>query len=73
MARSANPLPPEEVNLSLNSQTIWYLDRLVETGLYGNNRADAARILVYDHCKLLVADGKLGMAPAIPLNQVSAP
>ena len=58
-----NPLPPVEVTLSLNSQTAWYLDRLVETGLYGNNRAEAARIAVYDHCKLLVADAKLVMAP----------
>ena len=66
MPRNENPLPPENVNLSLNSQTIWYLDRMVETGLYGNNRAEAARIALYDHCKMLVADGKIGMAPPIP-------
>ena len=70
MARSANPLPQEDVNLSLNPQTVWYLDRLMETGLYGNNRADAARIVVYDHCKLLIAEGKLSMAPAIPAKEI---
>jgi hypothetical protein len=64
-----NPLPPVEMTLSLNLQTAWYLDRLVETGLYGNNRAEAARIVVYDHCKLLVADNKLGMAPVLPTKE----
>jgi hypothetical protein len=66
MARSANPLPSEDVTLSLNSQTAWYLDRLVETGLYGNNRAEAARVILYDHCKLLIADQKLVIAPTLP-------
>jgi hypothetical protein len=67
-----NPLPPAEITLSLNSQTVWYLDQLVETGLYGNNRAEAARVAVYDHCKLLNAEGKLGMAPAIPSTEIVA-
>ena len=64
MAR--NPVSTEAVELSLNSRTVWYLDRMIETGLYGNNRAEAAKIALLDHCKLLVADGKLQMAPQIP-------
>jgi hypothetical protein len=72
MARSANPLPSEDVTLALNTQTVWYLDRLVETGLYGNNRAEAARVVLYDHCKMLVANGKLDMAPSIPSQRVIA-
>ena len=55
-----------EVTLSLNDQTGWYLDRLIETDLYGNKRAEAAKIVIFDHCKLLVADGKLQMAPPLP-------
>jgi hypothetical protein len=55
----------EEVTLALNNQTTWYLDRPIEMGLYGNSRAVAAKIAILDHCKLLVAQGKLGMAPPI--------
>jgi len=65
MTKSANPLPSVGVTLSLNTQTVWYLDRLVETGLYGNSRAEAASVVIYDHCKLLIADNKLSMAPPI--------
>jgi hypothetical protein len=70
MPREANPLRAENVTLALNVQTVWYLDRLVETGLYGNNRADAARIALYDHCKMLIADQKLAMAPPIPSSAI---
>lgn len=66
MARDANPLKSELITLSVNIQTVWYLDRLVETGLYGNNRTEAARVALYDHCKLLIADGKLDIAPRLP-------
>jgi hypothetical protein len=66
MARSPNPLKPEEVTLSLNTRSIWYLDRLIETGLYGNTRPQAAAIAIFDHCKMLVAQGKLNMAPSLP-------
>jgi hypothetical protein len=66
MARDVNPLKSELITLSLNVQTVWYLDRLVETGLFGNNRTEAARVAIYDHCKLLVAERKLEMAPPLP-------
>jgi hypothetical protein len=65
MAKGPNPLPPEELTLSLNSQTIWYLDRLIEKGLYGNSRPQAVMVALYDHCKLLIAQGKLSEAPPI--------
>jgi hypothetical protein len=68
MARDANPLKSELITLSLNTQTVWYLDRLVETGLYGNNRTEAARVALYDHCKLLIAQDRLAAAP--PLSPV---
>jgi hypothetical protein len=64
MAR--NPIKTEALELALNTQTVWYLDRLIESGLYGNNRAEAAKIILFDHCKLLIGQGKLGDAPPIP-------
>jgi hypothetical protein len=66
MARSKNLLETEEITLSLNLQTIWHLERLVETGLYGNNPAEAAKVVIFDHCKLLIGQGKLKDAPPIP-------
>jgi hypothetical protein len=64
--KDRNPLKPEEVTLSLNSQSVWYLDRLIETGLYGNTRPQAAAIAIFDHCKLPIAQEKLKMAPTLP-------
>jgi hypothetical protein len=70
MARDPNPLKSELITLSVNTQTAWYLDRLVETGLYGNNRTEAARVALYDHCKMLIADRRLEMAPRLPSKEV---
>ncbi len=67
MARGTNPLKTVKIVLTVNTQTAWHLDRLIETGLYGNTRQEAARTVVFDHCKLLNAQGKLPDAPAIPL------
>jgi hypothetical protein len=72
MAKNANPLPKVEVSLSLNPQTAWYLDRLIEKGLYGNTRAGAAAIVLYDHCKLLIAQGELETAPSLPSKSIDA-
>ena len=68
--KGSNPLPPVELTLSLNTQTAWYLDRLIETGLYGNSRAEAAKVVLYDHCKLLNGQGKLELAPPIPSREI---
>lgn len=66
MAKTPNPLPKVEVTLSVNMQTAWYLDRLIEKGLYGNSRAEAAKVVLFDHCKLLIGRGDLEPAPSIP-------
>jgi hypothetical protein len=71
MARDANPLKTEQITLSINHQTVWYLDRLVETGLYGNNRTEAARVAIYDHCKMLISQGSLEIAPRLPARDIS--
>jgi hypothetical protein len=71
MARDANPLRSEQITLSVNIQTAWYLDRLVETGLYGNNRTEAARVAIYDHCKFLISQGTLQMAPPLASRDIT--
>jgi len=63
VSKGPNPLEPKEITLSVNSRTVWYLDRLLESGLFGNSRAEAAKIAIYDHCKLLIAQGKLQEIP----------
>jgi hypothetical protein len=67
MARGRDPnrLDSLEIAFTVNSQTGWYLDRLIEMGVYGNTRNDAARIALYDHCKLLVGQGHMKMAPPV--------
>lgn len=67
----ANLLPTLELTISVNEQTGWYLDRLIEKGLYGNGRAQATVIVLFDHCKLLIAQGKLDEAPPIPVQTTS--
>jgi hypothetical protein len=54
-----------EIAFTVNEQTGWYLDRMIEMGLYGNNRREAAKIALYDHCKMLVGQEKMKMAPAL--------
>ena len=66
MARTANPIETEEFRLALNGQTVWYLDQMIGTGLFGNNRAEAIKIAVLDHIKMLVARETIGMAPQLP-------
>jgi hypothetical protein len=70
VAKKPNPLKPVEIQLALNERTAWYLDRLIEAGLYGNTRSQAASVVVYDHCKLLIAQGKLLEIP--PMAGASA-
>ncbi|MFA6018614.1 MAG: hypothetical protein WC722_00010 [Rhodospirillales bacterium] len=70
MAKPFNLLKSEEISLSLNIQTVWYLDRLVEKGLYGNSRAEAAKIVLFDHCKLMIAQGQLSTAPELPSKEI---
>ena len=72
MAREPNPLKTELITLSLNTRTMWYLDRLVETGLYGNNRTEAARNALYDHCKILVSNSTIPAIPALQSRDVTA-
>lgn len=66
MSKTEPPVATDNLSITINDQTGWYLDRLIEKGLYGNSRQDAIRIVVYDHCKLLIGQGRLGEAPSLP-------
>jgi hypothetical protein len=63
MARDQNLVEPLEIAFTVNEQTGWYLDRMIEMGVYGNSRREAAKIALYDHCKMLVGQEKMKMAP----------
>jgi hypothetical protein len=70
--RAQNLVESLEIGFTVNEQTGWYLDRMIEMGLFGNTRHEAARIALYDHCKLLVAQNKMTMAPPIPGSEAVA-
>lgn len=38
----------------------------MEKGLYGNGYSEAAKIVIFDHCKLLVGKGEIPGIPAMP-------
>ena len=70
MSRGPNRLKPVEITFTVNSQTGWYLDRMIEMGAFGNTRNEAAKIALFDHCKLLIAQDKMKMAPPIEGSDV---
>lgn len=69
MGRKKNEFPPEIVTLTLIEPTKRYLDRLVATGLYGNNAADAAKIILLEKIRLLIEEGKLVELPPMTPNE----
>ena len=72
MARGENLVESLPISFTVNEKTGWYLDRMIEMGLFGNTRHEAAKIALYDHCKLLVTQGKMAMAPPIPGSEAVA-
>jgi Arc/MetJ-type ribon-helix-helix transcriptional regulator len=59
MARIPNKLVTVEIKLSTTPQVAKYLDSLVETGLYGKNRSEAAERLVAKGIEALIKDSTL--------------
>jgi hypothetical protein len=51
--------------LTLIEPTQKILEKLVETGGYGNNATDAARIIIAKHVQELDAQGKITLFPAL--------
>jgi hypothetical protein len=68
MSRSENLLRSEDIKSSLNAETIRYLDKLIDTGLFGNTRADAIKIMI-NRTALEMMDKGL-ITPLIPLPKM---
>ena len=66
MARDENLLESVEITFTVNTQTGWYLDRLIETGTYGNTRREAAKLALFKHCDFLIANREMDKAPRLP-------
>jgi hypothetical protein len=63
MPKPANEVATLQITISVPVQMGWYLDRLIEKGLFGTSRAQAAATVIADHCKLLIGQGRLSEAP----------
>ncbi|MCU7838890.1 MAG: hypothetical protein KZQ94_05875 [Candidatus Thiodiazotropha sp. (ex Troendleina suluensis)] len=59
MARTPNKLDTIEVKVSTTPQIAKYLDALVETGLYGKNRSEAAERLIAKGLEDLIKENTL--------------
>jgi hypothetical protein len=59
MPRKPNDLKTEELRLSTTPQVVGYLKRLLRTGLYGKNPADAAERLLTRALEQLLAAGRI--------------
>jgi hypothetical protein len=63
MGRKPNEFEAETVTLTMIEPTRRYLDRLVAGGLYGNNVAEAAKIIVLEKIRQLIDAGRLVEMP----------
>ena len=59
MARDKNSIQTAEVRISTTPIMVKYLQQLVDTGLYGKTKAEAAERLLSDEVKKLLQDGTL--------------
>lgn len=62
MARTPNPLPTVTITVSTTPQVQSYLARLVSTGLFGKNAAEAAERLIARSVEQLAREGVLPRA-----------
>lgn len=59
MARTPNKLDTVEVTIRTTPPVAAYLDDLVQTGLYGKSRSEAAERLVTRGIEALISEGTL--------------
>ena len=57
MGKTPNPEPPLKVVMTLNPRIGLLLDKLVETGLFGQTHAEAAKHLVSQGLESKIKDG----------------
>ena len=61
MARTPNKLDTVEVTIRTTPPVAAYLDDLVQTGLYGKSRSEAAERLVTRGIEALISEGTLAI------------
>ena len=61
MARTPNKLDTVEVTIRTTPPVAAYLDELVQTGLYGKSRSEAAERLVTRGIEALISEGTLAI------------
>ena len=59
MARTPNKIQTVEIKLSTTPQVAMYLSALVDTGLYGKNRSEAAERLIAKGIEELIRESVL--------------
>ncbi len=59
MARKPNSLQTVQIRISTTPLVQTYLDKLVDTGLYGKNPAEAAERLIASEIKELLREGTI--------------
>lgn len=59
MSRKPNSVPTVPLRISTTPQVAELLERLVETGLYGKNPAEAAERLIGEGLRQILAEGGL--------------
>jgi hypothetical protein len=59
MGRKPRPQKSVRLPLTIMPETNFWLDRLVETGGYGNNATDAARTIIAHHLQELDRTGRI--------------
>jgi hypothetical protein len=64
MGRKPAKVKPKRLPLTLIEQTHKILENLVDTGGYGNNPTEAARIIIAKHIQQLDAENKIRLFEA---------
>ena len=59
MARAKNKMATEQITISTNAVLCADLDKVVMTGYYGNNRAEAAERLITEAVRHLIREGTI--------------
>jgi len=59
MPRPKNKIATEQITISTNAILCGDLDRVVQTGYYGNSRAEAAERLITEGIRHLIHEGTI--------------
>lgn len=69
MGRRKSQYDSDNISFTVIEPTYRYLDELLATGLYGNNRSEVARSIVLNFLRKSIKDGDLDKrSPVYPQN-----